>query len=866
MKKLLYLILCTPIFLFSQTPGSIDPTFNSTDAGYDVISGIGYNWHTSGSASNGQVFCSSIQSDGKTIIGGNFIVYNGISTNKIARLNTDGSLDTTFNIGTGFNSPQNLGLSAIYIQSNGKILVAGSFTNYNGVDVNGLVRLNTDGSLDTTFNAGTGPNNSIKSIVAQLDGKIYVCGDFTLFNNTAANYIVRLFADGSVDSLFDSANSQPNAVGINTMDIQSDGKVIIGGNFTLYFGVVINRIARLNPDGTLDLSFNIGSGANAVINSIIICPGGKILVGGSFTTFNGVTNNYLVRLQNSGIIDTSFNSGTNTSLNSSVTQIKLVSNIATSKIMIIGNFSTFNGVARNKIARLNQFGGLDTTFDLEPVLIPTLYDPNFSLITTFRSISIQNDGKIILCGQFQTTYYNGASVNRLDTSGYFDFTFNTKKLTGANGTIRAIATQTDGKILLGGDFTEYNGYHSPGIVRINPNGEVDYTFQSQFKYINPNYITQIFDIAIQTDGQIIVVGRLYETELALATKIKRIDSNGSYDLNFIPPTINGTYIYSVEIQTDGKIVLGFQSTPGLKRLNQDGSNDTTFTIGTGTANVFDIKLLPNGKMYVSGSFSSYNGISSGSIIRINSNGVYDTSFTGSGGGKINVMAFQPDGKIIIGGTFIGYSSNVSTRCLARINDDGSIDQTFFPITTNIANNLKNISTICIQPDSKIIIGGEFTNINGVTCNNIARLNSDGTLDSTFQIGQGANDVVNASIVQSDGKILIGGNFNAYNSTGRNRAARLNGGNALAVSEIIGLNKIILFPNPAHESITIKLGDNLISNCSLRVNNLLGQEVYRSALQDAETQITKTWSGSGLYLVNIYDQNNQLLETHKVVFE
>jgi uncharacterized delta-60 repeat protein len=875
MKKLLYLLLFTPTFLFSQTPGSIDPTFNPTDAGYDVISGIGYNNYNyiSPSATPGFVNCSEIQNDGKIIIGGTFNVYNGIALNKIARLNTNGSLDSSFNIGTGFNSALTAGVNVICIQSNGKIIVAGSFTNYNGVDVNGLVRLNTDGSLDTTFNAGTGPNNSIKSIVTQPDGKIYVCGDFTLFNNTVANYIVKLNGNGTVDNSFDSANSQPNTAGINCMALQPDGKVIIGGNFTTYFGVTNNRIARLNPNGTLDQNFNSGAGFNGSVNSIACYPDGEILdgeilVGGNFTTYDGGAIKYIIRLLNNGVKDTTFNT-VNVGLNAYVTQVKLVSNTINSKILIIGNFSTFNGVARNKIARLNQFGGLDTTFDLEPVIIPTLYDPNFPLITNFRSISVQSDGKLILCGGFQTTYYTSASINRLDTSGFFDHTFNPKPLTGANGPIRAMATQTNGKILLAGDFTEFNGYHSPGIVRINPNGDVDYAFQSQFYYLNTNTFTSIKEIAIQPNGQIIVGGRMYDTDTSTATYLKRLESDGSFDLFFTPPSTVNNIVYAVDVQPDGKIILGGLCTPKLTRLNYDGTIDSSFTTGTGSNGlIYDIKKMPDGKILIGGAFQSYNGITKNGIARINTNGVFDSSFTGSGiptGNKVYTIATQPDGKILIGGLFASYNGT-PTRCLARINSDGSIDQNFSIITPLDGNSIVAISAISIQSDGKIIIGGEFTNINGVNCNNIARLNIDGTYDATFVTGQGASGVVNASIIHSDGKILFGGNFYSYDTTGRNRVARLNGGNALAVTEITDSRNFIIYPNPAHDSFTIKMGDNLISNCSLRINNLLGQEVYRSTLQGSETQIAKTWLGTGLYLVNIYDQNNQLLETHKVVFE
>src|SRR5690606_12472907 len=141
-------------------------------------------------------------------------------------------------------------------------------------------RLNTDGSLDTTFNIGTGANNIVRTTAIQVDGKIIIGGEFTSYSGTPINSIVRLNSDGSIDSSFVAGESGR----IYTIAIQTDGKFIIGGQFNNYDGILLNRIARLNTDGSLDMTFNIGTGANNIVRSTAIQADGKIIIGGNFTS------------------------------------------------------------------------------------------------------------------------------------------------------------------------------------------------------------------------------------------------------------------------------------------------------------------------------------------------------------------------------------------------------------------------------------------------------------------------------------------------------------------------------------------------------------------------------------------------------
>jgi len=237
-----------------------------------------------GLGADNDVFTTAIQPDGKIIIGGQFTAYNGTTRNRVARLNADGTLDTAFDPGSGANGI----VQTSALQPDGKIIIGGEFTSYNGTPRNRVARLNADGSLDTAFDPGSGANNTVLTSALQSDGKIIIGGAFTSFNGTAHRRITRLNADGSLDTSFDpgSGVNQPGFFPkfVATTAIQSDGKIIIGGRFTTYDGTNRISIARLNSDGSLDTSFNPAGGLNGTVFTTAIQPDGKIIIGGTFTS------------------------------------------------------------------------------------------------------------------------------------------------------------------------------------------------------------------------------------------------------------------------------------------------------------------------------------------------------------------------------------------------------------------------------------------------------------------------------------------------------------------------------------------------------------------------------------------------------
>ena len=350
-----------------------------------------------GTGPNSGVYDVLVQSDGSVLIGGGFTSYDGTGRNDVARLNADGSIDTAFEVAIPLGGGEVFSLA---VQSDEKILIGGSFSIFDGSTfVNGFERLNSDGTIDAAFLPGTGTNASggeIYKIAIQPDGKIMVGGSFTSIDGTPRQSLARLNEDGTLDTGFEpfgiSHTSGMYVADVRAIALQSDGKILIGGNFTAVNGVARNGIARLNDDGTLDAGFDPGSGANLwtetvgpdtytyalPVRAIEIDEVGKIMVGGSFQSFNGGAPQSLVRLTVDGSVDSTF-----------VYEVSLVS---VYDLAVQSNGSIVAGGA-SYLVRLLPDGAQDDTFDIGQ-------GPN----NVVRALALDTEGYIFIGGDFQ--YYN----------------------------------------------------------------------------------------------------------------------------------------------------------------------------------------------------------------------------------------------------------------------------------------------------------------------------------------------------------------------------------------------------------------------------------------------------------------------------
>ncbi|SFC55613.1 delta-60 repeat domain-containing protein/Por secretion system C-terminal sorting domain-containing protein [Flexibacter flexilis DSM 6793] len=362
------------------------------------------------SMANEQVNAIAELSDGKYIIIGKFTQYDGIARNGVARLNADGTLDQNFTVGTGANAE----VKCVLVQPDGKILIGGFFTQYNGVAVSRMIRLNADGTLDAT-NMQTMANGDVYTMTRQTDGKYLVGGNFTTFNGVTRNRITRLNADLSTDTSFAPIGA---GASIYTITQQTDGKILIGGLFEFFNGVAHSKIARLNADGSLDNTFlaQLQTGSSYYITKIALQSTGKIIITGSFYNVNGSNDKlYITRLRASdGLNDDTFNNiflgtGSNHGTNSFINNAIVTSD---DKIIITGPFTVYNTVIRNGLARVTAEGLLDDTFF-----------PGSSSLGFMTPIGLNAQGmglsynsttkKLMVVGQFTSYHLTTTNVNRV---------------------------------------------------------------------------------------------------------------------------------------------------------------------------------------------------------------------------------------------------------------------------------------------------------------------------------------------------------------------------------------------------------------------------------------------------------------------
>jgi len=371
------------------------------------------------------IYAHSQQSDGKVIIVGDVVTYNDITTFGVARIDPiTGDLDTAFatNIGGGANTDlaPSLTIYSVYIQPDGKILLGGVFDLFNGVYQKGLVRLNSDGTPDTAFNANvvnlinTPSGEYISSIALQSNGSIILGGNFTTLTDETSNVytvgkICKLNSDGTIDGEFKSGlYDGPNDTVIKVV-VQSNDSILVGGSFTSWLSnnslVSANRFVRLYGDGSLDNNFNtaIGDSADGVVRAIALQSNGSIVIGGDFSSFNG-TSCKIARIGSGGTFDSSFNTNVGSGPGEFILSISVQSD---GKILVGGSFETWSGTSIRDIVRLNSDGTLDTAFR-------TANGSGASSYGQIRVASQLANGDIIVAGDSFSSW-NGTAVDNIIT-------------------------------------------------------------------------------------------------------------------------------------------------------------------------------------------------------------------------------------------------------------------------------------------------------------------------------------------------------------------------------------------------------------------------------------------------------------------
>jgi len=336
-------------------PGTLDPTY------VPDISG-------------GTVYATALQPNGELVIGGNFSNISGTYRNRLARLYSNGTLDTGFL--NSLNGANNTVYCAV-VEGDGRIVIGGTFTTLNNTTRIGVARLNSNGTLDGSFVPGN--YYSVNSLAVQTNNQVILAGSATSGGPMA---VFRLNADGTLDPTFTN-NPIGNATAnfpVYAVALQTDGKVLAGGSFTAVGGLTRNEIVRLNTDGTVDASFVPPTTINGAVRSILVQPDGKILIGGDFSVNTGKASSHVVRLATTGALDTNFTG--NSYLNGSVYALALQAN---NSFLAGGTFSSYN--YGTDLLRCYPDGTVDTNFYA-------------SFNSPIYALALQNDGGILVGGNF----------------------------------------------------------------------------------------------------------------------------------------------------------------------------------------------------------------------------------------------------------------------------------------------------------------------------------------------------------------------------------------------------------------------------------------------------------------------------------
>lgn len=453
---------------------------------------------------------------------------------------------------------------------------------------------------------------------------------------------------------------------------------------------------------------------------------------------------------------------------------------------------------------------------------PLTFAPNEFPLTRVLPLS---DGKVLLFGSLHNPLHTSLSgVVRLNANGSWDDSFDGPDFDQDYYLrIRAAVELPDGKYLVGGQFQDFsNGVNQRGIIRLNPDGSQDMSFDAGFEF-NPT----INAIAVQPDGKILIAG-------------------GYSSLS------HGT---------------------GITRLLPNGEVDATFDAGQAPTTIRDIKVLPNGQILVAGRFSSW----SGGLAVLNPDGSRDGSFVHSGYiHSSNVFddiyprtAIQPDGKIVVAG--LQTSSIVK---IMRYNADFTVD-TEFHVATNAQINGVYPTGVAIQNDGKIIVTGYFLNAydGDSSVSGVMRLNADGTLDGTFDTagGFGNSTLVYHCALQADGKILVVTENSSYQGEGLRLSdgwptnqvvIRLNGdASGTSVGEDTAPFAFELFPNPANDVLSLR---NVPTGAVVRMLDLTGRVMLEERASTDRMELPVASQAPGVYLMSVLHEGYAV--THRVVVE
>lgn len=428
------------------------------------------------------------------------------------------------------------------------------------------------GYYDTNFDSNPGANSNVWAFAVQPDGKILIGGEFWEVQGYVRPYVARLDSDGSLDLSFYVSVDGP----VSKIIVQPDGKILISGYFTLVDGQQVTRIARLNTNGTIDTSFDVGDGPNGVVYDMALCSNGQIIVGGFFSAFNAYPKSYLARIFSDGSLDTSYPSGA-----APDGYVFRLQHDSQESLYVSGGFSSIAGYSRPGLARLLPDGSIYSSF----------YPFNIDGLVRCFALDPASGG-IFVGGYF--TNICGSAYNRialLTLSGDINASFNPGS--GFNGSVDEVVVQKNGRPIAVGTFTAYNGNNAHYLARLHTDGTLDtqysYPLGAPGNWLNAAYLLpsgKLLAGGVLTNFSIYPAGG-YCRIMGERTMPNDFDGDGLSDVAVYYATAGDWYIRQssdASLMGGGAVNWGWMTAvPALADYDTDGKTDIcVFDPSTGT--------------------------------------------------------------------------------------------------------------------------------------------------------------------------------------------------------------------------------------------------------------------------------------------
>lgn len=624
----------------------------------------------------------AVQPDGKVIVAGQFTNALGSGRDRLVRLNLDGSIDETFNPGGSGPSAVPGGIWAL---ADGRILVfSSSAGTYNGVPVSTFYRLLADGTVDPTWAVGN-PPTGVYAVAESDDGSLYVGGAFGHFNNVPnTSYLVRLFPDGTLDTAFNEIRPTFD-YDVNALTLLPDGKLLVGGRFNSVGAPaqIYRKIARLNADGSLDTTFfahSTVSSSQSVV-SLSRLPGGKILLGGTFQSWPGVGSNasgqYLLMLRPDGTIDTFFRPGSTNNV------VNTVLALPDGRAYVGGSFSTLAGGSGPSAARIGVIT-VDAT-DLAITRQPASVVADLGGEAVF-SVGIFADGAVAYQWFKDDAVLVGETGPELVLAGLTQADAGLYRVRVSHLGTGSVEDSQSARLTV---LAEPVIISAPESLTATPGGSASFTVEAIGRSpLGYQWRRNGTPLAGATEPSLALTG-LTEAEAGL------------YDVILTNP------LGSV---TSAPVALSL-ATPV-------GTADPSFDTGDGPNNsIFVIKVLSSGRIAVGGAFTAFAGQqrfrfalleADGTLVSLSAN----PTLTGGGTAIIE----QADGKLLVGHGF-GY---------LRLNPDGSPDAGFNTVSMQVG---------ALATDDTYLYVGGYTNASTSSLRRFSLV--DGAEDTTFRTNTAA---------------------------------------------------------------------------------------------------------------------------------